>query len=245
MPAVPGNDWSVSFSRFHCAFRYNRRFRRKIENLTSGLNFCKGLILLNWHDRVSEASNLVQSQSTKENFFMASAQQMSHDVPLQKLFDTLTQRGSQQSQLSDLEVRHYLADLLVKFVNIENVLPPQDEPGCNLQYIADILNKAEDSTAIDKLALYKRVGDYTLFILGLFPESLNHGRHCISLNYYTELGRRCYMTVSGNRFQPEAAPTVFRKLAEQFHKCVHTLNWVRSYIQDPFYQYIFRQFEIV
>jgi len=175
---------------------------------------------------------------------MASAQQISHDLPLQKLFDTLTRRGSQQSQLSDLEVRHYLADLLVKFVHIENVFPLQDEPGCNLQYIADILKKAEDSAVTDKLDFYKRIGDYTLFILGLFPESLNHGRHCISLNYYTELGRRCYMTVSRNRFQPEAAP-VFRKLAEQFHNCVHTLNWVRSYIQDPFYQYIFRQFEIV
>jgi hypothetical protein len=183
--------------------------------------------------------------ASAQQIFMASAQQVGHDLPLQELFDTLTKRASQQSQLSDLELRHYLANLLVKFVHIENVFPLQDEPGSNLQYVGDILKKAEDSPAIDKPDFYKRVGDYTLFILGLFPESLNRGRHCISLNYYTELGRRCYMVVSRNQFQPEAAPAVFRKLSEQFHNCVHTLNWVRNYIQDPFYQYVFRQFEIV
>lgn len=40
------------------------------------------------------------------------------------------------------------------------------------------------------------------------------------------------------------SPVVYQKLSEHFEQCVVSLNWVRLYINDPFYQYMFRQFEI-
>ncbi len=166
-----------------------------------------------------------------------------HDVPLEQLFASLTKRGSEQSQLRDHDVRHYLTNLLVDFVHIENIVPIQ-ERGSSLQYVADMLRKCEESNSFEKQKSYKSIGDYTLFVLGLFPESLSRGRHCVSRNYYTELGRRCYLRVSRNQFQPSVKLVVYRKLSEQFQSCVYTLNWVRNYVQDPFYQYMFRQFEI-
>ena len=46
-----------------------------------------------------------------------------------------------------------------------------------------------------------------------------------------------------NNLQPPFV--IFRKLSEQFESCVHTLNWVRNYISDPFYQYMLREFDSI
>ena len=37
---------------------------------------------------------------------------------------------------------------------------------------------------------------------------------------------------------------VFRKLAEEYERCVVSLNWVREYTNDPFYQFMLRQYRI-
>ena len=44
--------------------------------------------------------------------------------------------------------------------------------------------------------------------------------------------------------KPEAT-VVFRKLSDQFEQCVVGLNWVKHYINDPFYQYMFREFQVI
>jgi hypothetical protein len=107
-----------------------------------------------------------------------------------------------------------------------------------------MLAKAENSTAFDKREIYQHVGDFSLFVLGLFPESLNRGKRCISHSYYADHGRRSYRI----RWELEnyrSAVAIFGKLSEEFESCVLTLNWVRNYIRDPFYQYMFREFEII
>jgi hypothetical protein len=163
--------------------------------------------------------------------------------PVRQMFHTLTERGLQQSNLSDGEIHQYLSNLLVEFIYVENLFKLRDETGRRLEYVMDMLEKAEDSVTHEKRDIYKHVGDFTLFILGLFPESLSHGRRCISQNYYADHGRRSYMIV-WELENYRSAVAIFRKLSEQFESCVYSLNWVRNYIQDPFYQYMFRQFEV-
>jgi hypothetical protein len=90
---------------------------------------------------------------------------------------------------------------------------------------------------------YRQLGDMTLFNLGLFPESLTYGRRTVSPGYYAEQGRRSY-TIVAEMEKPEAT-IVFRKLSEQFEQCVVGLNWVKLYINDPFYQYMFREFQVI
>ena len=48
-----------------------------------------------------------------------------------------------------------------------------------------------------------------------------------------------------SELEPNVETTVvYRKLAEKYERCVLSLNWVREYTTDPFYQYVFRQFGI-
>jgi hypothetical protein len=90
---------------------------------------------------------------------------------------------------------------------------------------------------------YKHLGDLTLFNLGLFPESLAYGHRTVSPEYYAETGRRSY-TIVAEMDSSSRGTVLYRKLSQQFKQCVVGLNWVKLYISDPFYQFMFREFEI-
>jgi hypothetical protein len=76
----------------------------------------------------------------------------------------------------------------------------------------------------------------------LFPEHLTYGRRTVSPSYYAQQGQRSYSIVA--EMENPAATAVFHKLAEDFQRCVGGLNWVKLYINDPFYRYMFREFQV-
>jgi hypothetical protein len=170
-----------------------------------------------------------------------------HDVPeghpIRGFFRELTQRGLSQLNLHDPDTIHYITNLLTEFVQIENMYRVKDDSGQRLEYVFDVLTQAGRHMSPDlRRDYYKHLGDVTLFNLGLFPESLTYGRHTVSPSYYAEQGRRSYHIVA--EMDSSSSTIVYRKLVEQFEQCVVGLNWVRFYINDPFYQYMFRQFDI-
>jgi hypothetical protein len=89
---------------------------------------------------------------------------------------------------------------------------------------------------------YRYLGDWTLFNLGLFPERLTYGRRTVSPTYYAQQGRRSYSMIADMENPAQAA--VFHKLAEDFQRCVVGLHWIKQYIHDPFYRYMFREFDV-
>jgi len=166
------------------------------------------------------------------------------DHPIRAFFQRLTERGMGQSNLHDRDTIQYLTNLLTEFVQIENMYRIKDESGRRMRYIFEMLTQASDeiSTAVRR-DCYKHLGDLALFNLGLFPESLAYGHQTVSPDYYAETGRRSYTIVAEMDSTPRG-PIVYRKLSAQFEQCVFGLNWVKVYINDPFYQYMFREFDI-
>ena len=170
-----------------------------------------------------------------------------HDIPenhpIRALFQQLTERGMGQLNLHDPETIRYITNLLTGFVQIENMYRVKDEAGQQVQYLFDMLTQASNEMSTEiRRDYYKHLGDLTLVNLGLFPESLTHGHRTVSPNYYAQAGRRSYTIVA--EMDPSSRTRVYRKLSEQFEQCVVGLNWVKLYINDPFYQYMFRQFDI-
>jgi len=172
-------------------------------------------------------------------------QEIPEDHPLRLLFLQLTERGMGQLNLHDHDTIQYITNLLTDFVHAENMHRIKSEAGQRVQYLFDMLTQAssEMSPAIRR-DYYKHVGDLTLFNLGLFPESLTYGHRTVSPDYYAEAGRRSYTIVAEMDSCTSRSTTVYRKLSEQFEQCVIGLNWVKLYINDPFYQYMFREFDI-
>jgi len=166
---------------------------------------------------------------------------ISADHPIRTFFGQLTERGMGQLNLRDTDTIQYITNLLTEFIHIENMYRMKDESGRRLHYLFDMLTQAsqEMSPAVRR-DYYKHLGDLTLFNLGLFPESLTHGKNMVSPDYYAETGRRSY-TIVAEMDSYTRSTVVYRKLSEQFEQCVGGLNWVKLYINDPFYQYMFRE----
>ena len=169
---------------------------------------------------------------------------MCTDHPIRLLFRQLTERGMGQLKLHDPDTIQYITNLLTEFVQMENMYRIKDKTGRRVQYLFDMLTHASHEMApAIRRDYYKHLGDLTLFNLGLFPENLTYGHRTVSPDYYAETGRRSY-TIVAEMHSPQRAPNVYRKLSEQFAQCVGGLNWVKLYINDPFYQYMLREFEI-
>jgi hypothetical protein len=164
--------------------------------------------------------------------------------PIRAFFQQLTERGMGQLNLHDRDTIQYITNLLTEFIQIENMYRIKDESGRRLQYVFEMLTQASSQMSPSvRRDCYKHVGDLTLFNLGLFPESLTYGHRTVSPDYYAETGRRSYTMAAEMDSSPQRT-IVYRKLSEQFEQCVFGLNWVKVYINDPFYQYMFREFDI-
>jgi hypothetical protein len=164
--------------------------------------------------------------------------------PIRDLFHQLTERGMGQLNFHDPDVIQYLTNLLTEFVHSEKTFRIQDTLEHRQENLLTALTQAGTAISLSmRRDRYKELGDLTLFNLGLFPENLTYGHRLVSLNYYADTGRRSYTIVAEMASSP-GATTLYRKLSDQFQQCVRGLNWVKSYINDPFYQYMFREFGV-
>jgi hypothetical protein len=156
------------------------------------------------------------------------------------MFRALTEMSFEQIDLRDRDLTRYVADLLVEFMHADNLFRLRDRQGRRLDHLVDMLLDLHDQAPADERAARKHIGDYTLFIVGLYPESLTRRRRGLSPEYYIAQGKEAYLIVAD---MDRAKPTerLFRKLSDQFEYCVTALNLEKAVLQDPFYQYLWRQ----
>ena len=175
---------------------------------------------------------------------MSPASRVPEHHPLRKLFVSLTDRALTHTSLRDKDILKYLSNLLMSFMYVENLYKLKDENGKRLEHLVDMLEHAsQQGSVVERKGSYKQIGDYSLFVLGMFPESLDKGRVAFPPSYYAETGRHGYRVAS--ELESDLSTTVvFRKLAAKFERCVLSLNWVKEYTADPFYQYMLRQFGV-
>ena len=163
--------------------------------------------------------------------------------PLRKLFGGVADRALSQASLADQDLLLYLSDLLIHFIHVSNLYKLKDKEGKSLEYLVDMCEGVSEAPRSHKKVHYQQIGDHTLFMLGMFPESLTRGKRTLSHSYYVDTGRRSYLAASQLEVDQDAT-VVFRKLAEEYERCVVSLNWVREYTNDPFYQFMLRQYRI-
>jgi hypothetical protein len=173
---------------------------------------------------------------------MKNAADFPENHPLKQLFRSFTERGLAQASLHDSDLLLYLADLLVDFMFIENLHGIRDEKGNRPEYLIDMIRQAADSEMPQRKAYFKHLGDYSLFMLGMYPEYVVRPRRAFSPAWYEDTGRIGYK-VAGELESHSERTMVYRKLSDKFDRCVVSLNWVREYTSDPFYQFMFRRFD--
>ena len=75
----------------------------------------------------------------------------------------------------------------------------------------------------------KHIGDYTLFLTGMYPESLHLWRQRTRFLQMVRAGKESYWIVSQfNVFEYAQEAPLFEKLSESFEGCVYGLTKVRG-----------------
>ena len=160
--------------------------------------------------------------------------------PLFGLFASLTEHNfGRHLGWPDADVIRYITDILAEFVHVDRLYRIRTAQGRRVEEVAellaegDLLHRAE---SVDReREVHKHLGDYTLFMAGLFPEFLHRlkvSKAVFSpdaLLDFVQVGKRSYRIVSEFSYGGyEPLAPLFRKLSENFELCVYGLGYVRA-----------------
>jgi len=129
-----------------------------------------------------------------------------------------------------------VANLLIRFSRTEELYQIRDTRGKQLEDVGEMLiasNPLLDAPSFDtEREVRKHIGDFTLFFAGLFPEAVNQWRlrraRLDALLDYIRTGKESYYIVSEfNQFEYRATAPLFKKMSEEFERCVFGLNMVK------------------
>jgi hypothetical protein len=171
---------------------------------------------------------------------------ISPNHPLRSLFSELVQRRLlETAQLDDTPMAHYIAGVLIDFCRTENLYRIRDAKGKRLEDVGEMLIASnpllEGRSFLYERQVRKHIGDYTLFLAGLFPEHISRihrqGARLDSLIDFIKAGKESYGVVAAfDQFEFAREAALFRKLANRFELCVFGLNLVKqdlTELRDP------------
>lgn len=162
--------------------------------------------------------------------------------PLRKLFNELVARRlSGDVGVCDPSLSEYISALLTSFAHVENLYKIRDARGKRLEEVGEMLVESNPLLAgrsFDReREVRKHVGDFTLFLAGLFPEYVaslpRRGLHLDAFIDYLQAGKESYRIVSFfDQFEYRNEAPLFRRLSEQFETCVYGLNLVKRDLES-------------
>lgn len=137
-------------------------------------------------------------------------------------------------RLPDPRLAAYVSGLLVDFTHVDNLYRVRDARGRRLEDVGEMLlesNPLLEASSFDReREVRKHVGDYVLFMTGLFPESLSGRQRFRRMRLdvfvdYVKASKESYGVVAAfDQFEYKAEAPLFRKLADSFELCVFGLN---------------------
>lgn len=162
---------------------------------------------------------------------------------LHNFFLNLTRQSFWQLGINDAAVARYVAEVLTDFARTDNLYRIRSRAGKKMDSVVEILAESQPETAqgnrlLRERALRKYLGDYTLFMSGIF-RSYVEGRGF--LDYYLQEGSRSYWTVSELDLSLYRTGFIlFQELSKKFEYYSGALDYMRkAYFapepgEDPF-----------
>ncbi len=159
--------------------------------------------------------------------------------PLEPFFQQVV-RNSYEGKLGmhDPDVTGYVAHLLCEFSEAGNLYKVRDEAGRPIEELAEMVRAADpvNGTAAsfdEERALRKHIGDYSLFVAGMYPEAVGSDRrlrhHQPSLEELIRAGKESYYIVSQfNLFEYAQEAPLFARLSDRFERWLLGLTLVRE-----------------
>ena len=114
----------------------------------------------------------------------------------------------------DAAVVEYLGQLLERYLETRELFPMTQQGQMSLYYLSDLLKETQQLTHFQNLfEAYRKYGDNSLFVTGVFPRSLRRrrGRSVVSVAFVD----RSYYVSSGKRFYHLAAEHDLAEFTQQ------------------------------
>jgi hypothetical protein len=120
------------------------------------------------------------------------------DDKLHAFFLGVVRQSFWQLGINDATVARYVADVLAEFARTDNLYRVRSHDGKRVESLVEMLRPkagpgADENDLLKERSLRKYVGDYALFMSGIFR---NHVAGKGYLDYYIAEGSRSYWTVS-------------------------------------------------
>jgi hypothetical protein len=177
--------------------------------------------------------------------------------PLRQLFgDLVRRRFVRDVRISDAGVPNYVSEMLLDFTHVDSLYRIRSAGGKHLEDVGEMLlesNPLLEARSFNReREVRKHIGDYTLFMTGLFPEYVVSARrvrgvHLESFVDFVKAGKESYRIVSSyDPLEYESEAPLFRQLADKFELCVYGLNLVKEdleRLQGNYYHNLRRRLE--
>jgi hypothetical protein len=145
-------------------------------------------------------------------------------------------------RLEEPQLATYVTALLADFARTENLYRIRNALGKRLEDVGEMIiesNPLLEAASFDReREVRKHVGDYTLFMTGLFPENVARTRQrkkprIDAFVDFVQAGKESYAIVSSfDQFEYREEAPMFRRLSENFELCVVGLNLVKQDLEE-------------
>lgn len=170
---------------------------------------------------------------------MMAAGEPARTPSLARFFEKVVRQALGDLRLGGPAEGAYLAALLTRFARTDELYAIRDAAGRSLDSVAGLLIEAErawdfrapDFDPFRERRVRQHVGDYALFMTGLFRE---HVERRVGAAYYVRQGQRAYQAVADferSALRPEAA--LFAALAAGFERYAAGLAYLKRVYFRP------------
>lgn len=146
-------------------------------------------------------------------------------ISQQFYFYILARLALKRSGIDDRRLADYVAALLEKFSRSRQLHAPIE----NLEayYLSDLLLALKGATPYQSFLIRAHVGNYSLFITGIFHESIERRskRGAPNCSFYEDMGRTNFHALASHHMAKRFELSIlFETLADRFHECRVALN---------------------
>lgn len=156
------------------------------------------------------------------------------DYPIESFFSQAI-RNSYECKLGilDPEITRYVSNLIREFSEYDKLYKMRDPMGSPIEDLNALIHASDpisgSASSFDtERAVRKYIGDYALFVAGLYPETVESALGChSSLGNLIRAGKQSYSIVSKfNLFEYQEEASLFARLSEGFEFLIIGLRLV-------------------